>query len=59
MHKVVVGSDHGGLDLKRELVKHLESQGVEVEDVGCHRSSLDVDRVNLAPLVPNFSVDAD
>ncbi|MFQ5849396.1 MAG: ribose 5-phosphate isomerase B [Candidatus Binatia bacterium] len=31
---IVIGSDHGGLDLKEFLVQLLRSRGVEVEDVG-------------------------
>ena len=36
--RVVVGCDHGGLNLKRTLVQHLHDQGVHVEDVGTHDS---------------------
>jgi glycine hydroxymethyltransferase len=32
--RVVIGSDHAGLDLKSHLVEHLRSQGHAVEDVG-------------------------
>lgn len=32
--KVVVGSDHAGLELKRALSEHLRSKGHELEDVG-------------------------
>jgi ribose 5-phosphate isomerase B len=32
--KIVTGSDHGGLSLKRLLVERLRSQGHEVVDVG-------------------------
>lgn len=34
--RIVVGSDHGGLELKRQLVESLESWGWEVADLGCH-----------------------
>ncbi len=33
--KIVIGSDHGGYDLKQEIITHLESRGFEVTDVGC------------------------
>lgn len=36
---VVVGSDHGGFDLKVQLVEHLKSKGISVEDVGCHSAT--------------------
>lgn len=34
--KVVVGSDHGGFELKEVLKKHLEDKGVDVTDVGAY-----------------------
>lgn len=34
--KIVVGSDHAGLSLKRGLVERMRAQGHEVEDVGTH-----------------------
>lgn len=34
--KIVIGSDHGGYDLKCKVFRHLEERGFEVEDVGCH-----------------------
>ena len=37
--KVIVGSDHGGLELKEFLKDVLGKRGVAVEDVGCHSSS--------------------
>lgn len=36
MNKIIIGSDHGGYNLKTEIVKYLEKLGYEVEDVGCH-----------------------
>ncbi len=33
---VVIGSDHGGYDLKCSLVSKLKDQGVLIEDLGCH-----------------------
>ena len=35
--RIVVGSDHAGLDLKRELVAWLGEQGHEVQDLGVHQ----------------------
>lgn len=34
--RIVVGADHGGLELKDALVAELEALGYEVEDVGTH-----------------------
>lgn len=32
--KLVIGSDHGGFELKKEVKEHLQSRGFEVTDVG-------------------------
>ena len=34
--KIVLGSDHGGFALKKEIVQFLAQTGHEVNDVGCH-----------------------
>jgi len=34
--QLVIGCDHAGLDLKQELLNHLESKGHAVEDVGTY-----------------------
>lgn len=34
--KLMIGSDHGGFELKEEVKKYLESQGHEVIDVGTY-----------------------
>ena len=33
---IVIASDHGGLELKRELMEHLRQRGVEFEDIGTY-----------------------
>jgi ribose 5-phosphate isomerase B len=39
---IVIGSDHGGVELKDFLVRILRSRNVEVEDIGTHgRDSVD------------------
>ena len=37
--KIALGSDHGGLTLKKEIIKHLESKNIEVMDFGTHTES--------------------
>ena len=32
--KITIGSDHGGFELKSEVIKHLKNKGTEVKDVG-------------------------
>ena len=32
--KLAIGCDHGGIDLKIEIVKHLEERGIEIVDFG-------------------------
>lgn len=34
--KIALGSDHAGLPLKNEIIKHLEKKGVEVKDFGSY-----------------------
>ena len=34
--KIIIGSDHGGFNLKIEIIKHLEELGYEVSDLGCY-----------------------
>ena len=36
--RVVLGSDHGGYELKEAVRAHLEKQGIEVQDLGTHSS---------------------
>ena len=36
MLKIAIGADHGGVDQKDEIVKHLEDKGYEVIDCGTH-----------------------
>ncbi|WP_027623667.1 ribose 5-phosphate isomerase B [Clostridium lundense] len=32
--RIALGSDHAGLPLKKEVIKHLEGKGIEIEDFG-------------------------
>ena len=36
---IIVGSDHGGFDLKVQIVDHLKAKGYAVNDVGCHSAT--------------------
>ena len=33
---IAIASDHGGFAMKEELIAHLRSQGVQLEDLGCY-----------------------
>ncbi len=33
---IALGSDHGGYELKQELIKHLKERGIEFKDYGCY-----------------------
>ncbi|MBQ9104125.1 MAG: ribose 5-phosphate isomerase B [Clostridia bacterium] len=45
--KIAIGCDHGGINLKPELIKYLESKGVEYIDFGCYDKN-SVDYVDYA-----------
>jgi ribose 5-phosphate isomerase B len=47
-----LGCDHGGLELKNEVIKYLESQGIEYKDFGT-KTSDSVDYPTYAKLVAN------
>lgn len=36
--RIIIGCDHGGLNLKNKVVEHLKEIGYEVEDVGTYTS---------------------
>ena len=52
MPKIIIASDHGGYNLKCEIVKHLKAQGVDIEDYGCY-STESCDYPIYAKLVAN------
>lgn len=35
MKKIAIACDHGGYELKKDIIKHLEERGFEVSDFGC------------------------
>lgn len=36
MNKIIIGCDHGGIELKNEIKAHLEKRGIDVTDVGTY-----------------------
>ena len=34
--KIIIGSDHGGYNLKQVIIEHLNDIGYEIEDLGCY-----------------------
>lgn len=34
--KIAIGSDHGGYELKLQIIKHLTDRGIAVDDKGCY-----------------------
>jgi len=32
---IAIGCDHGGFELKQEIIKHLTKKGIDFEDFGC------------------------
>jgi len=34
--KIALGSDHGGFNLKKEVIKHLKSKNIEITDFGTY-----------------------
>lgn len=35
-----IGNDHGGFELKSQIVEHLAKKGIAVHDVGCHSEEI-------------------
>jgi len=47
--KVALGADHGGYELKKTIRTHLETQGIEVLDLGTHSNgSVDYPKYGFA-----------
>ena len=53
-----LGCDHGGLNLKNEIIKYLEAQGIEYKDFGT-KTSDSVDYPKYARLVANAVASGD
>ena len=39
MQKIVIGSDHGGFNLKNCIINHLKNKNIDVNDCGCYDNS--------------------
>ena len=38
MANIIIGSDHGGFNLKQYVIEHLKNKGLNVVDLGCYNS---------------------
>ncbi len=47
---IAIGSDHGGFQLKNELIKYLESKDIDIKDFGCYTED-SVDYPDIAEIV--------
>jgi ribose 5-phosphate isomerase B len=47
---IAIGCDHGGFELKNEIIKHLEEKGFEIKDFGCYDTN-SVDYPDIARVV--------
>lgn len=36
---IAIGCDHGGYELKKEIMKHLEERGIPFKDMGCNSTA--------------------
>ncbi len=60
-NKIVIGSDHGGFELKQHLISFLEKKGITVVDAGCpNEESVDYPEygIKVAKLVASGEIEA-
>lgn len=38
MTSIIIGSDHGGFNLKQAIIEHLKNKGLDVIDLGCYNT---------------------
>ena len=57
--KIGLGCDHGGFNLKLEIIKHLESKGIECADYGTNNDLDSVDYPIYGEAVANAVVNKD
>lgn len=55
---LAIGCDHGGYALKQEIIKYLESKGIEYKDFGCY-SEASVDYPEYAHAVAHGVADGE
>ena len=55
---IAIGCDHGGYELKQEVMKHLEERGVEYKDYGCYTPE-SIDYSDIAEVVCKAVVDGE
>ncbi|MEI6533065.1 MAG: RpiB/LacA/LacB family sugar-phosphate isomerase [Candidatus Roizmanbacteria bacterium] len=48
---IFIGSDHGGFELKEQLIEYLQEQNIRVEDVGAHQIDTNDDFPDFAKKV--------
>lgn len=36
MRKIIIASDHGGFNLKNQIINHIKEKGFDIEDYGCY-----------------------
>ena len=36
---IAIGCDHGGFELKQEIIRHLQERGLEFKDFGCYSTA--------------------
>ena len=58
VEKIIIGSDHGGFNLKNAILDYLKSKGYEVEDYGCY-STESCDYPIIAKSVAQKVLDSD
>ncbi|MFH1428772.1 MAG: ribose 5-phosphate isomerase B [Candidatus Margulisiibacteriota bacterium] len=49
--KIIIGSDHGGYNLKKAIITHLKQHSIEAEDMGTTNADDSVDYPDFAVLV--------
>ena len=56
--RVALGSDHGGFELKQEIIKYLEEKNIEYKDYGCYSTEFVQQYVQTALLLkqPDFTM---
>lgn len=36
---IAIGCDHGGIELKDQVILHLKNRGIQIKDVGCYNTN--------------------